>query len=324
LSVRLKDIAQSLGVSPTTVSHVLRGRDGEFRIGAGTAQRVRETAARFGYRPSALARSLKHDRAYALALAVGDVADPFWSALALGAQQEAERHGYVLVISHTGEALEKEKQLLEMLRQRRVDGLILAPALLKAHHLEELRRERRPFVLVDRTIDGLEVPSVVTDSLAGMRLAVDHLVDKGHRTIGYVGGPSYITTFRDRLAGFKQALQRHRLRPGPCEVTPSDPEQAQAAAARLFERRPAATAVIAANLWLAIGTLRAAPEGVAIVGFDDFFLADVLRRPITTIAQPVEELGKNAVALLLEEIADPGGSKRIVLPPRLIVRGGTR
>jgi LacI family transcriptional regulator len=324
MSVRMKDIALSVGVSPTTVSHVLRGRDGEFRIGAGTAQRVRETAARFGYRPNALARSLKHDRAYALALAVGDVADPFWSALALGAQQEAERHGYVLVVSHTGEALEKEKQLLEMLRQRRVDGLILAPAHLKGHHLEELRSERRPFVLVDRTIDGLEVPSVVTDSLAGMRLAVDHLVDKGHRTIGYVGGPSYITTFRDRLAGLKQALQHHRLRPGPCEVTPSDPEQAQEAAARLFRRKPAATAVIAANLWLAIGTLRAAPEDVAIVGFDDFFLADVLRRPITTIAQPVEELGRRAVSLLLEEIADPGGNKRVVLPPRLIVRGGTR
>jgi LacI family transcriptional regulator len=82
------------------------------------------------------------------------------------------------------------------------------------------------------------------------------------------------------------------------------------------------TAVIAANLWLAIGTLRAAPEDVVIVGFDDFFLADVLRRPITTIAQPVEELGRQAVTLLLEEIARPGGSRRVVLPPRLIVRGG--
>jgi LacI family transcriptional regulator len=322
MSVRMKDIALSLGVSPTTVSHVLRGRDGEFRIGAGTAQRVRETAARFGYRPSALARSLKHDRAYALALAVGDIADPFWSALALGAQQEAERHGYVLVISHTGELLEKEKQLLEMLRQRRVDGLILAPAHLKSHHLEELRQEGRPFVLADRSIDGLEVPSVETDSIAGLRLAVDHLVGKGHRTIGYVGGPRHIATFRDRLLGFRQALARHRLRPGPCVVTPSDPEQARSAAERLFRRRPAATAVIAANLWLAIGTLRAAPEHVAIVGFDDFFLADVLRRPITTIAQPVEELGRQAVSLLLEEIAHPGGSRRIVLPPRLIVRGG--
>jgi LacI family transcriptional regulator len=324
MTVRMKDIAMSLGVSQTTVSHVLRGRDGEFRIGASTARRVRATAARVGYRPSALARSLKHDRAYALALAVGDIADPFWSALALGAQQEAERHGYMMVISHTGEALEKERQLLEMLRQRRVDGLLLAPAHLKAHHLAGLRREGRPFVLVDRSIDGLEVPSVVTDSVAGLRLAVDHLVGKGHRTIGYVGGPGYITTFRDRLLGFRLALQRHRLRPGPCVVTPSHPERAKQAAEQLFRSRPAATAVIAANLWLAMGTLRAAPDDVAIVGFDDFLLADILRRPITTIAQPVEELGRQAVGLLLEEIAHPGGNRRIVLPPRLIVRGGQK
>jgi LacI family transcriptional regulator len=322
MTVRMKDIALSLGVSQTTVSHVLRGRSGEFRIGAATAQRVREAAERFAYQPSALARSLKHHRAYALALAVGDVADPFWSALALGAQQEAERHGYVLVVSHTGEALEKERLLLEMLRQRRVDGLLLAPAHLKARHLLPLRREGRPFVLVDRTIDGLDVPSVVTDSIAGLRLAVDHLVAKGHRKIGYVGGPTYITTFRDRLAGYRQALARHRLKPGGCVVTPSDPATARRAAERLFRRRSPVTAVIAANLWLAIGTLRAAPEDVVIVGFDDFFLADVLRRPITTIAQPVEELGRQAVTLLLEEIARPGGSRRVVLPPRLIVRGG--
>jgi LacI family transcriptional regulator len=322
MTVRMKDIAQSLGVSQTTVSHVLRGRSDEFRIGASTAQRVREAALRFGYQPSALARSLKHHHAYALALAVGDVADPFWSALALGAQQEAERHGYMLVVSHTGEALEKERQLLEMLRQKRVDGLLLAPARLKARHLLPLRREGRPFVLVDRTIDGLDVPSVVTDSVAGLRLAVDHLVAKGHRKIGYVGGPTYITTFRDRLLGFRQALARHRLKAGGYVVTPSDPVTARKAAERLFRRPSAVTAVIAANLWLAIGTLRAAPEDVAIVGFDDFFLADVLRRPITTIAQPVEELGRQAVSLLLEEIARPGGARRVVLPPRLIVRRG--
>ncbi|HVD77465.1 MAG TPA: LacI family DNA-binding transcriptional regulator, partial [Vicinamibacteria bacterium] len=109
MSVRMKDIAHTLGISQTTVSHVLRGRDGEFRIGAKTARRVRDTVERLGYRPSVLARNLKHHCAYALALAVGDLADPFWSALALGAQQEAERHGYVLVVSHTGETLDKER-----------------------------------------------------------------------------------------------------------------------------------------------------------------------------------------------------------------------
>src|SRR2546428_462407 len=144
MSVRMKDIAHTLGISQTTVSHVLRGRDGEFRIGAETARRVRATVERLGYRPSVLARNLKHHRAYALAVAVGDLADPFWSALALGAQQEAERHGYVLVVSHTGETLDKERQLLEMLRERRGGGLILAPAPLMPPHPSPRPTQGRP------------------------------------------------------------------------------------------------------------------------------------------------------------------------------------
>lgn len=321
MAVRMKDIALALGLSQTTVSHVLRGRDGEFRIGAATARRVRETAERLGYRPNALARNLKHDRACALALAVGDLSDPFWAGLAIGAQQEAERHEYVLVVSHTGEVLDKERRLLDLLREKRVDGLILSPAHLKPHHLVALQREGRPFVLVDRTIDGLDAPSVVTDSAAGLQLAVDHLVGRGHRRIAYVGGPVHITTFRDRLRGYGEAMARHGLEPGPYAVAPSDPEAARQGAERLFSGRLRATAVIAANLWLTIGVLRAVPDAVEVVGFDDLYLADLLRRPVTTVAQPVNELGIRAVGLLLEEIARPGGNRRIVLPPRLIARG---
>src|SRR5919109_233434 len=131
MSVRMKDVARSLGLSQTTVSHVLRGRDAEFRIGAETADRVRAEAERLRYQPSALARSFKQHRAYSLALAVGDLANPFWAGLAVAAQQEAQAHGYVLVVNHTGESLANERQLLELLRQKRVDGLILSAAHLK-------------------------------------------------------------------------------------------------------------------------------------------------------------------------------------------------
>src|SRR5262249_43095281 len=161
----------------------------------------------------------------------------------------AERHGYTLIVYHTAEALEKEHRLVEMLRQKRVDGLILSPAHLKPRHLAALREEGRPFVLVDRTMNGLPVPSVVTDSVAGLHLLVDYLVSKGHTHIGYLGGPTYITTFRDRLHGFRQALEKHRLEPGPYAVAASDPEAAYTAAHRLLRRRPAATAAIAANFW---------------------------------------------------------------------------
>jgi LacI family transcriptional regulator len=320
MAVRMMDIAELLGVSQTTVSHVLRGRDGEFRIGAETARRVRETAEQLGYRPSALARNFKHHRAYSLCLAVGDLVNPFWAGLAVGAQQEAERRGYTLVVSHTAESVDKERLVVEMLHERRVDGLILSPVDTHVGHLAALKRQGLPFVLVDRTIDGLEVPSVVTDSVGGMGLAVDHLVKKGHRLIAYLGGPTKISTFRDRLRGWREAVARHGLKPGPYAVAPSDPEAAREAAARLFRRSPGPTAVIAGNSFLAVGALRTAPEHVAVVGFDDLSLADLFRRPLATVAQPVEDLGRHAVRLLLAEIAKPGGHRHLVLPPRLVVR----
>lgn len=320
MTVRMKDIARSLGLSQTTVSHVLRGREVEFRIGAATAERVREAARKLRYQPSALARNLKHHRAYTLAIAVGDLANPFWAGLAVAAQEEAQRHGYMLVVNHTGETLENERHLLQLLQQRRVDGLILSAAHLKPADLGRLRREKRPLVLVDRTIDGLDVSSVVTDSAAGMRLAVDHLVAKGHRHIGYVGGPSYISSFRDRLSGFRRAMGAHGLRSTLHATGQDAPGPAARAAERLFRGKPKPTAVIAANIWMTIGALRATPDDVEIVGFDDIYLADMLRRPLTTIAHPLEELGRQAVRLLLDEIAHPGTKQKIVLAPRLVVR----
>ncbi|HUP50178.1 MAG TPA: LacI family DNA-binding transcriptional regulator [Thermoanaerobaculia bacterium] len=321
MPVRMKDIAHNLGLSQTTVSHVLRGREAEFRIGAETANRVRAAARRLRYHPSALARNLKHHRSYTLALAVDDLTNPFWAGLAVAAQQEAEQHGYMLVVNQTAESLAKERHLLEMLRQKRVDGLILSAAHLRPVDLAALREESRPLVLVDRTIDGLDFPHVVTDSIAGVRLGVDHLVAKGHRRIAFLGGPRYMSTFRDRLAGYRRAMAAHRLRPGPHIVAQAAPGPAQRAARRLFEQggtKP--TAVIAANIWLTIGALRGTPDQVEIVGFDDIYLADMLRRPVTTIAQPVEELGRQAVRLLLETVGKPATNHKVVLAPQLIVR----
>jgi LacI family transcriptional regulator len=316
----MKDVARAVGLSQTTVSHVLRGREAEFRIGAETAERVRTAARMLRYEPSALARNLKHHRAYTLALAVGDLANPFWAGLAVAAQNEAERHGYMLVVNHTGDVPAKEKHLLEMLRQRRVDGLILSGAHLRHAEIVALQREARPLVLVDRTVDGIDLPYVVTDSAAGMKMAVDHLADRGHRRIGFLGGPQYMSTFRERLTGYRQAMTGRGLRPGPSVLVQASAEAARTAAARLFDKGRRPTALVAANIWLTIGALRAAPDDVEIVGFDDIHFADMLRRPVTTIAHDVEELGRQAVSALFEEIARPGTNRQVVLAPRLIAR----
>jgi LacI family transcriptional regulator len=319
----MKDIARRLGVSQATVSHVLRGRDSEFRISAETASRIHQVAKELGYRPSALARNFKSHRSGALCLAVGNLGNPFWATLALGAQQEAESQGYLLVVTHTGETEEKEILAVEMLRERRVDGIILTPAHHRPSHLATLRAEGLPFVFVDRTIEGMDTPSVVTDSILGLKMAVDDLVARGHTRIAYIGGPIEISTFRDRLRGFNEALAAHRLQPGPLlQVPRSGSDLAQQEVETLFRNDGSATAIIAADQFLTIGALRAAPEAVVVVGFDDLNWADLLRRPVTTIAQPIEDLGRHAVKLLVEEITEPGGQKHLVLPPRLIVRGG--
>jgi LacI family transcriptional regulator len=314
----MKDIARRTGVSQATVSHVLRGRHGDFRISDGTAGRVLQMAAQLGYRPSALARNFKSHRAFSLCLAVGDLTDSFWSGVATGAQKEAECHGYTLVVSNTGEIEEKERHAIDLLCDRRVDGIILCPTQRRPAHLKELRASGRPFVFVDRTIDGCDVSSVVSDNAGGMRMAVEHLVSRGHRRIGYVGGPTDRSTFRDRLKGYRQALAAHRLRPGPYAVAPSEPELARRAAIQVLGARPSVTAVIAANFWLTVGTLRAAPDDVVVVGFDDLVLTDLLRRPVTTIVQPAEDLGRHAVRLLVDEITHPGPARHLVLPPSLV------
>jgi LacI family transcriptional regulator len=321
MRVRMMDIARRVGVSQATVSQVLAGRVTEFRISTETAARVQRMAEELGYRPSALARSFKNHRAYSLCLAVGDLTNPFWAGLAMGAQREAEAHGYTLVVSHTGETEDKERQVVDMVRERRVDGAILAPSHHKSKHFATIVTERLPIVFVDRTIDGLDVPSVVTDSVAGLELAVDHLVDRGHRHIAYLSGPTEQSTFRDRLKGYRQALARHRLRPGPFAVAPSDADSGRDAVARLFAARGRATAIIAANFWLTVGALRAAPADVVVVGFDDLFLVDLFRRCVTTVVQPVEDLGRHAVRLLLSDPHAPDVDRHLVLPPRLLVRG---
>jgi LacI family transcriptional regulator len=313
----MKDIARKVGVSQATVSQVLAGRVSEFRISTATAARVRRVAQELGYRPSALARSFKNHRAYSVCLAVGDLTNPFWGGLAMGAQQEAEAHGYTLVITDTGDTEDKERVVVDMVRERRVDGAILAPSDRRSRQLAGLAAEGLPLVFVDRTIDGADVPSVVTDNAAGMRLAVDHLVRRGHREIAYLSGPAEKSTFRDRLLGYEQALAAHGLAPGPVAVSPSDNQSAMQTAAQLFGSGVRATAVIAANFWLTVGVLRAAPPDIVIVGYDDLFMADLLRRPVTTIVQPVDDLGRHAVRLLLGQ---GGAVRHVVLTPTIVVR----
>ncbi len=323
----MKDLAARLGVSQTTVSHVLSGRHREFRISAKTVSRVQRLAEKLGYHSNARAQALRTGRSSALGLVVEDLTNPFWTGIASGAERVAEENGYMLVVSNTGYDLERERRALALLREGRVDGLLVPPFARSGGDLLALAREGFPFIQIDRSVPRLAVPCVRTDHEAGARLAVEHLARRGHRRIALLVGPTDIQPYQHRLRGFRAAVTRLRLDP-PIVVRVDDPtpEAAQAAMAGYLRTRTFASALHTASIALTLGSLRAIreagleiPRDLDVVGFDEIALADLLRYPITTVVQDVVRIGEQAVKFLMDVRAGRPTVGEVLIPPRLAI-----
>ncbi len=325
--VRMKDIAARLRLSQTTVSHVLTGKHEHYRISPATVGRVLRAAREMGYRSNALARSFRESRAYSVALAVEDLTNPFWTGVAIGAEREAEAEGYTLAVCNTARVPERERRVVAMLRERRVDGLIVSPITVDDKVLLDLRMEGRPFVQIDRSIEGVDYPCVRTDHVKGSILAVDHLVRRRRRAIAYVGGPLEVQTYQFRLDGFRRALARHGLRPAAIRIVQPTPEEAEAAVRETLGRRNRPDAVYGANLFITLGIIRAVlrsglrvPQELEIVGFDDIAAADLLACQGSTVVQNVEAIGREAFRLLLRLMKGRPVPREVLIPPRLAAR----
>ena len=325
--VRMKDLAAELGLSQTTVSHVLSGRHREFRISPSTVARVQALATRRDYRSNALARSLRERRSYSVGLVVEDLTNPFWTGVAIGAERAAEAQGYTLVVSNTAGNLERERRALSLLHEGRVDGLLLPPFARIDADLHGLMRERLPFVQIDRALPRISAPCVRTDHEAGAEMAVDHLVRRGHRTIAALLGPDDVQPYRLRARGFRARAAYHGVRSHIVRIASPTEGEAQTAARALLQDRGGVTALFCGNVWLTIGALRAAreqdldvPRDLEIVGFDDIVLADLLRFPITTVAQDVETIGHTAFGMLMQIREGQAAPATSLVAPRLVVR----
>lgn len=327
--VRMKDVANRLGLSQTTVSHVLSGRHQEFRISPDTVARVKSTAEALGYRANALAKAFRDRRSYSVGLVVEDLTNPFWTGIAVGAEREAEKHGYLLVVSNTAGSVERERQALSLLSDGRIDGLLVPPFARTESDLSALARQGLPFVQIDRALPRLKAPCVRTDHEAGSRMAVEHLVKRGHRRVALLTGPQDIQPFHLRTKGFQAAAKQHGLDQAKViTVTNAVEEQAQTAVAELIRKGLSVTALYTANVWLTFGALRAVrdagleiPRDLEIVGFDDVPHAGLLRHPVSTVVQDVEAIGQQAFALLME--LREGGQKaarEVIIQPRMNAR----
>lgn len=321
------DVARLARVHPSTVSRVLNDRPG-LTLRPETRARVLAISRRLDYQPSAVARSLRLRRTLTLGMLVPDIANTFLAGIIKGAEEAAHEHGYTLIVCNTADVPEREATYLRVLRERQVDGVLVASARLADESLVALRTERFPFVLVNRGMRGGEDLWVHVDDKGGAREAIDHLVALGHRRIAHVAGPQTTTTGRERLLGAKAALRRHRLTGAIVEAEAWSELEGYRAARRLLLDHPP-TAIFAANDLIAFGVLRAAretgmdvPGDLALVGFND--VAEAALVDLTSIHVPHHEMGARSAELLIARAEGrPIAAPHVLLPTSLVVRGSS-
>ena len=325
---RSKDVAILAGVSAATVSHVMNGT--RF-VSPATRERVLAAVTQLGYSSNAVARSLRRGRTGLLALVVTDIENPFCTRLARCVADAAFERGYQVILGDTGERADRERWLLESFRQQHVDGVILAPSRDSHQHVDVLRQLDIPIVLVNRSLEGVDVPHVVSDSVLAGRMSAEYLIGQGHHRIGIVQGYVDVTsTTRQRLEGIRLALSNCGLTLKEDLVACGDftVDGGRVALTELMRRDSTPTAVIVMEKYMAVGVLLGlkdlslrCPEDVEVVSFGD---PDAVLAPnpvLTIVRQPIEEMAKKAVALMLDRVEGLDSGASAMLEPTLIVRG---
>lgn len=319
----LSDVARLAGVSGKTVSRVISGQS---NVSPQTRQRVLEAAQRLRFRPNHLARDLRRGGASTTAaFVIGELANPFYSRVAAGIEKVLAEHGLTMVIATTDDDPTQEERVVAAMLERRVHSLLIVPIAADQSYLEGERQLGTPVVTIDRPAQNLAADSVVFANQAGAAEAVRSLLGHGHRRIAFVGGPSTLYTHGQRLAGYRQALFEAGVAgSGDWERTDApDAASAERAVRELLAAPTAPTAILTGNNRASTGALRALRERdrqVALIGFDDFDLADMLG--ITVVTHDPEEMGRQAARLALARQGDlVAAPSQLVLPTRLVRRG---
>ncbi|APS40563.1 LacI family DNA-binding transcriptional regulator [Salegentibacter sp. T436] len=329
--VSLKDIAKKVGVSAATVSYVL-SKDKESKVSVEVAEKVKKAAKELNYQPNQIAKSLKMGKTFTIGLIVADISNPFFSHIARIIEDEATKLNYTVIFGSSDERPDKSWDLLNFLANRQVDGFILAPTEGSEHQIKYLKEQNIPFVLIDRYFPDLDTNYVVIDNYQAAFDAVIRLIDTGHKRIGMLAYLNSLHHMGDRVKGYEKAMKKHKLRLDSNwlqEINFFDMElEVKSAIDKMLGGDTPIDALFFATNTLAIIGLKylnslnyRIPSDLAIISFDQGEAFDFYYCPLTYIKQPLDELARNAVKILTQQIESPAkATKKVCLPAQLVIR----
>lgn len=325
-------VAEAAGVSVATVSAVVNGASVVSPV---LKARVEKAIGDIGYKRNAIARSLKMGTTRTIGLTVADITNPFFTDVVSVIQEVLHRAGYAVMLCSNDEDVDTQDDQIRVLLDRMVDGLIIAPAGDDVNLKRILEGTGVPVVLIDRMCDGVDTDAIILDNQRAVFDATTYLVHLGHHRVGYISGSLDTSTGRDRLAGYRDAIEAAGIPFSEDLVRFGNFREADAykATMELLTLPDRPSALFSANNLMVIGVMKAirdmglsCPDDISVACFDDFPWADVFRPQLTTVAQPVKAIGEHAAKLLLDRLAGKNADfpRRLVLQGRLVIRSSCR
>lgn len=329
MEVTIKDIAEVGGFSITAVSRALSGKDG---VSEETRQKIQDIAKEMGYVPNIVARSLRTKSTKTLGVIIEDITKPYFGKIVKGIDDAAKALGYDILICNTNLDPVQEFRSVNILLQRSVDGIIFHPSQLTDKGIKLLQKSGIPFVSVSRRFFDLKTDYVITNNREGIKTIFNYLVSKGCRDILFINSPLFSSASQDRMAGYKEALREKgfEYRDKLVKISKSNFESAYSTMKQLLDEKVNFDSVLCGRDEIAIGVMEALlergyriPDDVRITGYDDLDFSSHLKVPLTTMHQPVYEIGQKSVEILTKRINSKTAKnefEEIVLTSKLVVR----
>ncbi|MFD0694455.1 LacI family DNA-binding transcriptional regulator [Paenibacillus sp. GCM10027628] len=332
MKATIYDVAKEAGVSIATVSNAINGKG---KISQKRREEILKVMERLQYQPSLIASALMGKKTFTLGLLIPDISNPFFAEIARAIEDQAHQNGYSVIMCSTDNKDERVERYITLLEQKSVDGIIIGTGIENMEILSLLQNKSIPIAMIAREASALAVDTVVADDFVGGMLAAEHLISLGHRRVAILAENLKVSSSRERIRGFKQGMHDAGISFSDdniiiCEYKVEEGKRGiQELLGRSSAEHP--TAIFCCNDLLAIGALQGAkelglrvPKALSIVGFDNTILATVTDPPLTTVSQPMEQMGKLVFNLLIDNLEKKDGIKqRIVLRPELIIRQST-